>query len=161
MISLLSSRRLPPDSIMKNHRQTSADKRRGGFSLAELMVVIVIIGLLATLVVPKVVSRLFKAQRETAKINIQTIASAVTEYQIDNNGVTPDSLQALVDKDENGNSYLDMDRIPVDPWDREYGYEPAQGGLEFRVFTYGKDGEPGGDGDDRDLDNIMIKNGEA
>lgn len=146
---------------MKRHTfQRTSSKARAGFSLAELMVVIVIIGLLATLVVPKVVSRLFVAQTGKAKADIVTIAGALEQYAIDNGGVYPDSLESLVTADENGISYLNMERIPVDPWNNEYRYEPPSGGQPAIVGTYGKDGVPGGEGDDRDFDNVMIRNGE-
>jgi general secretion pathway protein G len=150
--------RLPIDSIMKIHSQSSSRRRRGGFSLAELMVVIVIIGLLATLVVPQVIKRLFTANDVIARASITVISNAVTEYQIQNNGVAPDSLDALVEKDENGFSFLDRDTLPTDPWGNEFRYEPPQGSIPYRVYTYGADGEPGGEGQDSDISNIDIKN---
>jgi len=134
---------------------------RGGFTLAELMVVIVIIGLLATLVVPNVVQKLFIANKAKAKADIVAIADAVNQYAIQNGGRYPESLEVLVTEDPNGMTYLDRDTVPVDPWGNEYHFEPAPSGSQkFRVISYGKDGIPGGEGDDADLDNLMIKNGE-
>ncbi len=134
---------------------------RAGFSLAELMVVIVIIGLLATLVVPNVISKLGKANLVKAKADITTIAEAVTGYAIENGGRYPDSLEALVTPDANGHSFLDTETVPKDPWGTEYFFEPAPSGSQkFRVISYGKDGIPGGEGDDADIDNIKIKSGE-
>jgi len=142
---------------MKTMRRTA----RAGFTLAELMVVIVIIGLLATLVVPNVVQKLFVANKAKAKADIVEIANAVNQYAIQNGGRYPDSLEALVTEDSNGFTILDRDTIPVDPWGNEYRFEPAPSGTQkFRVISYGKDGIPGGEGDDADMDNIMIKNGE-
>jgi len=133
---------------------------RSGFTLAELMVVIVIIGLLATLVVPNVVAKLGKANTTKARADIVQIAKAVEDYVINNNGRFPDSLEALVQEDERGESYLQQTQIPKDPWGNEYGYEsPPSGSRKFRVFSYGKDGTPGGEGDDADIDNIMIRDG--
>ena len=133
---------------------------RAGFTLAELMVVIVIIGLLATLVVPNVVAKLGKANTTKARADIVQIAKAVEDYVINNNGRFPDSLQALVQEDERGESYLQQTQVPKDPWGNEYGYEPPpSGSRKYRVFSFGKDGTPGGDGDDADIDNVMIRDG--
>jgi general secretion pathway protein G len=134
---------------------------RAGFSLAELMVVIVIIGLLATLVVPNVVAKLGKANRTKAKADIVALDKAVEDYVIDNNGRYPDSLEQLVQENEQGQSYLKQTSVPKDPWGQTYVYEPPTSGThKFRVVSYGKDGVPGGEGDDADIDNLLIQNGE-
>lgn len=134
---------------------------RAGFTLAELMVVIVIIGLLATLVVPNVIAKLGTANKAKAKADIVSISNAVTQYAIENGGRYPESLEALVTPDPNGQSFLDMETVPKDPWGNEYVFEPASSSSQkFRVISYGKDGIPGGEGDDTDIDNIKIKNGE-
>ena len=134
---------------------------RAGFTLAELMVVIVIIGLLATLVVPNVIAKLGTANKAKAKADIVSISNAVTQYAIENGGRFPDSLEVLVTPDPNGHTYLDADVVPKDPWGNEYTFEPAPSGSQkFRVISYGKDGVPGGEGDDADIDNIKIKNQE-
>ena len=137
-----------------------AARRRAGFSLAELMVVIVIIGLLATVVVPKVMDRLKDASWGTAKADIASIESALTQYAI-NNGNYPDSLQVLVEPDVNGRRYLDARAVPQDPWGNEYGYEPPNSSEpDPRIICFGADGVPGGDGDEGDRDNFMIKSNE-
>ena len=134
---------------------------RAAFTLAELMVVIVIIGLLATLVIPNVVSRFFVSQVGKAKADITSIIQALDNYAIDNGGTYPDSLEALVTPDPNGNSYLRQERVPVDPWKMEYGYEPPSGSqTKPRVYTLGKDGVAGGEGVDKDFDNFAILNGD-
>ncbi len=143
---------------MKLHKRIRRNLRQG-FSLAEMMVVIVIIGLLATLVVPNVVAKLFTGQVGKAKADITTISSALEEFTILNQGTYPETLEALVTPDENGNTILNSDRVPVDPWGNEYQYEPPSGGQTFRVFTLGQDGAPGGEGKDRDFDQIDIRNG--
>lgn len=127
---------------------------RAGFSLAELMVVIVILGLLATIVVPNVLSYLGQANKTVVKNDISQIANAITSYTINNGGKAPESLDMLEQKDANGNSYLV--KIPLDPWKNPYVYEPPVGTDSFRVLTYGKDGAPGGEGDDADIDNVSI-----
>jgi len=142
--------------------QQHARENRKGFSLAELMVVIVIIALLAAFVGRNVLDRLFTSQRGIAKAEIMTIVEALNDYAINNNGTFPDSLESLVTPDPTGRTYLDGDIIPVDPWKNEYGYEPPQSGSNKpKVFTYGKDGVPGGEGDDMDFDSDMIRNKEV
>ena len=125
------------------------------------MVVIVIIGLLATVVVPNVLSRLRTGQVGKAKADIAALESALNQFAIENNGRFPDSLEALITPDANGNTYLDRERVPVDPWGNEYVYEPPGPGQPKPIVkTYGADGVPGGDQNDKDFDNIMIKNGD-
>jgi len=144
---------------MKNSTPIRPPKRRAGFSLAELMVVIVIIGLLATLVIPNVVGRLFQSQVGKAKADIMAIVNALDSYAVENSGRYPDSLEALVTPDPNGNTYLNRETVPKDPWKSEYQYEPPVSGQpKPRVFTYGADGVPGGDGKDADIDNFTIVN---
>jgi general secretion pathway protein G len=141
-------------------RSTHRTAARAGFSLAELMVVIVIIGLLATLVVPNVVRKLGKANTTKAKADIVSIAKAVEDYVIENNGRYPDSIEALIQEDEKGESYLNKSTVPKDPWGNPYVYEPpTSGSRKFRVLSYGKDGVPGGDGDDADIDNVTVQDG--
>lgn len=135
-------------------------RSRAGFTLAELMVVIVIIGLLATLVVPNVVGKLARANVTKAKADIVSIAKAVEDYVIDNNGRYPDGIEALVQENDMGESYLKQTTVPKDPWGNPYMYEPPpSGSRKFRVVSYGKDGTPGGEGDDGDIDNISIQDG--
>ena len=142
---------------MKTHTQ----RRKSGFSLAELMVVIVIIGLLATLVVPKVLRSLFVANVGKAKADIAAIAGAIDTYAIENNGRFPESIEALVTPDENGFTFLNQETVPKDPWGQEYQYEPPYpGNPDPRVFTLGEDGAIGGEGPDKDLSNIQILGGE-
>ena len=126
---------------------------RAGFSLAELMVVIVIIGLLAGLVIPNVMSRLGRAYLTTCRANIKTISEAVDQYAMDHGMKYPDDIEALVEEDQDGNAYLSGGKVPKDPWGMEYMYEPPSGRDKFRVYTYGKDGVPGGEGEDTDYDN--------
>jgi general secretion pathway protein G len=139
--------------------KTKFDRRRAGFSLAELMVVIVIIALLATVVVQNALPYLFKSQRTVAAADITAITTALDTYAINNGGKLPDTLDVLVTPDENGNTYLkDQTSVPLDPWKNQYVYEPPRSGSSsFRVISYGKDGQPGGEGDDADIDNLTIR----
>ena len=132
--------------------------RRAGFTLAEMMVVIVIIGLLATLVVPNVMQKFSQGQKAKAKTDITAIAHGLTEYAMNNAGRYPDSIEALVTPDVNGYTYLNQKSMPKDPWGNEYGYEaPQPGQPDPRVYTLGKDQAPGGEGDDADIDNFTIR----
>jgi general secretion pathway protein G len=140
--------------------KTQPRRARRGFTLAEMMVVIVIIGLLATLVVPNVIKRFFQAQEVKAKTDISAIMQSLTEYAINNSGVYPDSLEPLVTPDANGHCYLEgyNGKIPKDPWKHEYQYEPKQPGHpQPRVISFGSDGAPGGEGDAADIDSDTIK----
>lgn len=144
---------------MKFHSCRSRAARRSGFSLAELMVVIVILGLIATLVVPELFGRFFRAQSEKAKIDITAICQAVDTYALENNGKFPESLEILVTPDVNNRTYLKgRTTVPLDPWRNEYGYEPPTAGRDYRVFSLGKDGAPGGDGENADIDNVSMLN---
>ena len=128
--------------------------KQAGFSLAELMVVIVIIGLLVTLVLPNVIQKLATAQSTVARADISALDQALTEFAINNGNRFPESLEVLVMPDENGHTYLKQKKLPLDPWKNEYAYEPpGPGEPRPRIISYGKDGVPGGDGEDRDIDN--------
>jgi general secretion pathway protein G len=130
-----------------------------GFSLAELMVVIVIIALLATFVANNALPYLMKANATKAKADIAAICTAIDTFTIDNGGRYPDSLEILVTPDENGITYLkDLTTVPLDPWKNAYAYEPPSGGMgPYKVFSYGKDGQPGGEGDEADISNISMR----
>ena len=143
---------------------TQPRRARRGFTLAEMMVVIVIIGLLMTLVVPNIIRRFFQAQNVIAKADITAIMASLDEYAINNSGKFPDSLQPLVDPYKNGHSYLEgrNGKIPKDPWKNEYQYEPPQPGHPHpRVISFGNDGQPGGEGDGADIDSDTIKSGDG
>ncbi len=134
-------------------QRTGTQRRRGGFTLAEMMVVIVIIGLLATLVVPNVIAKFFQAARTKARTDIVVLHQALDQYAINNGMQYPDSLEVLVTPDVNGHTYLNQNKLPKDPWKNEYQYEPPQSGQpQPRVYSFGKDGQPGGEGEDRDID---------
>lgn len=131
-------------------------RRRAGFSLAELMVVIVIIGLLSTIVAPKLFDRFSKAQVATTKATLSQIDKALLQYRMDNSGQLPDSLEALVTKDDKGTQYLDRTTVPKDGWGNEFVYE-INADNEAEVWCFGADGEQGGEGKDADFSNITIK----
>ena len=125
---------------------------RAGFSLAELMVVIVILGLLVSVVAPNVFRYLFSGQEARVKTDLTVIAQAIDTYRLENAMQAPDSLDQLVEPDpETGQTYLSKKSVPTDPWGNEYVYEPPSGGDEYRLYSMGEDGALGGEGKARDL----------
>ena len=98
--------------------------------------------------------------RAIAKTHIASLHNGLEEYAILNGGRFPETLEVLVTKDSGGNSFLEDELLPTDPWGRPYIYEPPTGGgyEGLRVFTLGADGLPGGDGEDADIDHVMARN---
>jgi general secretion pathway protein G len=130
-----------------------------GFSLIEIMVVVVILGILAALVVPKIMSRPDEARIVKAKQDILAIQNALDLYKLDNGFYpsTDQGLVALVEKPTNEPIPRDwkayLRSLPTDPWGRAYLYlNPGQHG-EIDIFTYGADGQPGGVGVNAEIGN--------
>lgn len=89
-------------------------------------------------------------------MDVATIASAVETYTIEH-GRAPATLEALVTPDERGHTYLkNRTTVPPDPWGAVYGYEPPHSERGYRVFSLGRDGKPGGEGDDADIEITAI-----
>lgn len=137
--------------------QLAVRGRVSGFTLLELLVVIVIIGLLASYVGPRYFSQLGKSERLTAKAQIEGFGKALDAYRVDNGHypTTEQGLNALVTK-PNGEVKWDgpylQKQVPPDPWGRPYIYRsPGQAGVDFDLVSYGKDGQAGGDGDNADV----------
>ena len=132
-------------------------RRPRGFTLIELMVVLVIMGVLAALIVPNIIGRTDEARVTAAKTDIGTIMQALKLYKLDN-GIYPSQeqgLQALVVKPSTppvpGNWKPYLEKLPTDPWGRPYQYlNPGVKGP-VDVFSYGADGKPGGDGSNADI----------
>lgn len=136
-------------------------RRQKGFTLIEIMVVVVIIGLLATLVLPRVLGRQEQAQIEKAKADIQALSSALKLYKLDNYNYpsTQQGLEALRRKpggDPPANNWKQggyIERLPTDPWGNHYQYlSPGQHG-EYDIWSYGSDGKPGGQDAAADIGN--------
>ena len=128
-----------------------------GFTLIEIMVVVVIIGLLAAIVAPSVVRNIDRAATARAEQDIRVIENALNSFRIDHFRY-PDEDEGLeillgrgqgVDRDQY-QEYLT--RRPIDPWEQTYQYRiPGENGREFDVFTYGADNEEGGEGVNADI----------
>lgn len=129
---------------------------RRGFTLIEIMVVVLIIGLLATLVAPNVLRALFQGQQTRVKSDIREIEAALTMYNFEKHKF-PDSLEELTQEDENGHAFLTAKSVPKDPWGNQYFYDPPRsGGSDYTLGSYGRDGAPGGDGEDKDITNQTL-----
>ncbi|MCX7117542.1 MAG: GspG family T2SS major pseudopilin variant LspG [Legionellales bacterium] len=138
-------------------------RKQLGFSLIEIMVVVVILGILASIVVPKIIHRPDEARVVKAKQDVLGIQNALDLYKLDN-GVYPSTdqgLLALVEKPTNSPIPHDwkpyLKSLPKDPWGRDYLYlNPGQHG-DVDVFTLGADGQPGGTGINAEIGNWDAK----
>jgi general secretion pathway protein G len=130
-----------------------------GFTLIEVMIVVVILGLLAAIIVPKVMSRPDEARAVAAKADIAAINQALKLYRLDNTFYpsTEQGLQALVTRPatqpvpNNWKQGGYLDRVPKDPWGREYLYLNPGARGEIDVFSFGADGQAGGEGSNADI----------
>jgi len=129
-----------------------------GFTLMELLVVLVILGLLMGLVGPRLFNALGGAKTKTAGLQIKDLEQTLEMYKLDVGHFpsTEEGLEALMKKPGNASGwsgpYLKSD-VPLDPWNREYHYKyPGEHG-EVDIFSYGQDGQAGGEGEDSDIGN--------
>jgi len=137
----------------------SVKSGQGGFTLLEVMVVVVILGILAALVVPKIISRPDEARAIAAKQDVASLIQALKLYRLDNQRypTTEQGLQALVARSAtapippNWKAGGYLERMPKDPWGNLYQYlNPGVHG-EIDIFSFGADGAPGGEGNDADI----------
>ena len=150
---------------MKKVRQKK--NTQAGFTLIELMVVIVILGLLAGVIIPRFMGETDKAKVATTKMQIASLESALKMYKLDNGSYpsTEQGLQALVEAPAAGNlpknwrkgGYLEKGKVPKDPWKNDYIYICPGSHGDFDLSSYGADGEPGGEGFDKDINNWEIE----
>lgn len=132
--------------------------RIGGFTLLELLVVIVIIGLLAGYVAPRYFSQVGKSEIQIARSQIDSLEKALDLYRIDNRRYpsSEQGLKALVEKPASApdwkGPYL-RKALPADPWGNPYLYRQPGAKHDFEIVSYGRDGRPGGSGEDADITN--------
>ncbi len=138
-----------------------------GFTLIELMVVIVILGILAGLIVPRIMGRPEEAKQLKAKMQIESLETALKLYKIDN-GMYPSTeqgLQALIESPESGTvpkkwrkgGYLEKGKLPNDPWGNEFVYLSPGVHGDYDIISYGADGVQGGEDKNKDINSWEIE----
>ena len=138
-------------------------RRESGFTLIEIMVVLVIIAIMTALIAPQIMGRVDEARVTAAKQDIRTLETALDFYQMDNfrYPTTDQGLGALVEKPEppppnwRTGGYLKATTVPKDPWGNEYIYSSPgeQNPDSYDLYSLGADGQPGGEGKDADVAN--------
>ena len=130
-----------------------------GFTLIELMIVVVILGILAAIIVPKFLGREEQARRVAAKVQIKNFEGALSMFKLDNGfyPTTEEGLQALVEKPVTGrvpgNWKQYLPKVPKDPWGNDYVYiSPGMDGRDYDIISFGQDGEEGGEENNADIE---------
>lgn len=141
--------------------------REAGFTLIELMVVIVILGLLAGLILPRFIGQSDTAKQQAARTQMALLESALKLYKLDNGSYpsTEQGLKALVEPPAVGNlpknwrkgGYLEKGKVPKDPWGNDFVYLSPGSHGDFDLSCLGKDGEAGGEGVDQDINNWEVE----
>ncbi len=142
----------------KSNSPKFAVKSSAGFTLVEVMVVVIIITLMGAIVAPTVFNQLRKAEEKRVEADLNAIESALKLYRLDNFAYPTESqgLEALISEPSTARSWRGpyLDAMPMDPWESEYQYRnPSLHGLDFDIYSLGADGLEGGEGDAADLGN--------
>lgn len=142
-----------------SHNKLMSNKK--GFTLIEIMVVMVILGILAGLIVPRIIGRPDEARRMKAKIQIQSLETALQLYKLDTGDYpsTEQGLPALVEPPSTGElakawregGYLEKGKVPMDPWGNDYIYLSPGTHGDYDIVSYGADGISGGEGKNEDI----------
>lgn len=141
--------------------------RQAGFTLIELMVVIIILGVLAGLIIPRIMGRPDEARQAKARIQMEAMESALKLYKLDNGSypTTEQGLRALVEAPTIGNvpknwrqgGYLEKGKVPKDPWGNDFIYVSPGSHGDFDLTCLGADAEPGGEGVNKDINNWEVE----
>jgi len=143
-------------------------RNQAGFTLIEIMVVVIILGLLAAIVMPRIVGETDRARYEQSRGQMRILEDALKRYKLDNGRfpTTEQGLDALVQKPTSGviprnwpdGGYLDKPEVPTDPWGNQYVYiSPGQHSPDFDIKSFGADGLEGGEGYDADLESWRLQ----
>ena len=141
--------------------RTKNRRHQHGFTLIEIMVVVVILGILAAIIIPKISDRPEQARRTKAITDIKSIETALSLYQMDNGFYpsTEQGLEALVEKLTTGRIPVNyneggyLKKVPLDPWKNPYIYISPGAHGDYDLISYGNDGEEGGEGKFADINN--------
>ena len=142
---------------MNDKNKKKHSKCQKGFTLIELMVVIIILGLLAALVAPKMFGRVGQAKQKAAYAQIELFGIALDSFRLDTSRypTTSEGLQTLITAPsgvENWTGpYLKKEELPLDPWGHPYHYESPGSHGDYDLYSYGRDNTAGGDGEDSDV----------
>ena len=141
-------------------------KTNHGFTLIELMVVIVILGILVSFIAPRLMGRPDEAKQVKARIQMESLETAIKLYKLDSGmyPTTEQGLQALVEQPQTGTlpkkwrkgGYLEKGRVPKDPWGNEFVYLSPGAQGDYDIISYGADGVPGGEEFDKDINSWEI-----
>lgn len=141
----------------RKRARTRPRAAEAGFTLVELLVVLVILVMLASLVGPRVIGYLGSSKAKAAKVQIESLGSALQLYKLDvgRYPTTAEGLKALVERPGNASTwngpYLNKRELPADPWGKVYEYRSPGEHGEFDIFSLGADGQPGGEGENADV----------
>ena len=131
-------------------------RRSRGFTLLEILVVLAIIGLIAAIAAPQVFKSLGGAKSDSAKVQIESLSTAIDLYRLEVGKLPPD-LDALIEKpsgeDRWNGPYLRKKVVPTDPWGNPFQYRAPGENADFDLYSLGADGAEGGEGEDRDVTN--------
>ncbi len=138
-----------------------------GFSLIELMVVVIILGILAMYIGPKLMGRTEQAKETQARVQMEALETALKLYKLDN-GVYPSTeqgLNALIEQPETGilpkkwrkGGYLEKGKVPQDPWGNDFIYLSPGVHGDYDIISYGADGVPGGEDENRDVNSWEVE----
>lgn len=152
---------------LQQRKELKKEREQAGFTLIELMVVIVILGLLAAIIAPKIIGRTDEARVTEAKVQMQNLETALKLYKLDS-GIYPATEQGLValikkptigiiPKGWRDGGYLEKKKIPADPWSNPYVYISPGLHDEYDIISYGADAVRGGEGFDKDIENWNIE----
>jgi len=141
-------------------------KTTHGFTLIELMVVIVILGILVSFIAPRLMGRPDEAKQVKARVQMESLETAIKLYKLDS-GIYPateQGLQALVEQPQTGTlpkkwrkgGYLEKGKVPKDPWGNEFVYLSPGAHQDYDIISYGADGVPGGEEFDKDINSWEI-----